>query len=76
MTGWLPPKANRIEPILRRVSKAHPFAYEKRNTPEQTRRGLQILPHWDDCSLEHNTRPRMRAMADSLPQNAHVAWSD
>lgn len=48
-TGRLPDRALPREPVLRTVPKAHWCAYEKWDSPEETRSRLQILPNWSNC---------------------------
>jgi hypothetical protein len=48
-TGRLPERPKPSEPVLRSTPRAHWCAYQKWETPEETRQRLQILPGWSDC---------------------------
>ena len=48
-TGRLPLVEKPRDPVLRKTPRGHWCAYEKWDTPEETRLALQILPGWSDC---------------------------
>ena len=68
-TGRLAPIAQPAEPVLRSVPRGHWCAYEQWASPDETRRGLQILPEWSDCCA------RATLATSDIEGNAFVAYA-
>lgn len=58
------------EPVLRKRPQVHWCAYERWETPDETRRRLQILPGWSDCQL------RATLSTASVAETCFVAYSN
>jgi hypothetical protein len=69
-TGRLPDRAIPLEPVLRKVPKAHWCAYEKWESPEETRSSLQILPSWSNCEA------RAALATQAVKDLSYVSYSD
>ena len=68
-TGRLPAVPRQRRPVRRTKPRYHWCSYEKREDPESTRNGLQILPKWSDCKL------RVTVLASNVRRSAYVAFN-